>query len=157
AIALLLSPTASFAYPADASTKLAKWAASAKPGASSTALLAWATASSYCPVIVRAMLDAVNASAFSGSSSSARSAYIRALARAVSRSSHQPKRASNQCAELSIPLSAAEVGSSARADEDGCHLALYLPPYVLRNRNAARFGDTLKSGRDIDAVAQDVV
>ena len=34
--------------------------------------------------------------------------------------------------------------------------ALHLSPYVLGDRNAARFGDSLESRRDVDAVAIDI-
>ena len=39
----------------------------------------------------------------------------------------------------------------------GCHLALHLPPSVLRNRDAARFSNSLDPRRDVDAISQDVL
>ena len=45
----------------------------------------------------------------------------------------------------------------AGVDEVGRNLALHLPPYVLGDRNAARFGDAFDPRRDVDAVAKDVL
>ena len=45
----------------------------------------------------------------------------------------------------------------AGVDEVGRHLALHLPPGVLGDRNAARFGDAFDPRRDVDAVAEDVL
>ena len=45
----------------------------------------------------------------------------------------------------------------AGIDEVGRHLALHLPPSVLGNRDAARFGNALDPRRDVDAVAKDIL
>ena len=45
----------------------------------------------------------------------------------------------------------------AGIDEVGRHLALHLPPGVLGNRDAARFGNALDPRRDVDAVAKDIL
>ena len=45
----------------------------------------------------------------------------------------------------------------AGIDEVGRHLALHLPPRVLGDRNAARFGDAFDPRRDVDAVAKDIL
>ena len=45
----------------------------------------------------------------------------------------------------------------AGIDEVGRDLALHLPPSVLGNRDAARFGNALDPRRDVDAVAKDVL
>ena len=42
-------------------------------------------------------------------------------------------------------------------DEVGRDLALHLPPSVLGNRDAASFSNALEPGRDVNAVAKDVL
>jgi hypothetical protein len=42
-------------------------------------------------------------------------------------------------------------------DKVGCHLASNLPPSVLRNRDAARFSNSLDQCCDVDAISQDVL
>ena len=42
-------------------------------------------------------------------------------------------------------------------DELGRYLALHLPPSVLRKQNTAGFSDAFEPGRDVDAVAENIV
>ena len=45
----------------------------------------------------------------------------------------------------------------AAIDEVGRHLALHLPPGVLRKRDASRRSDAFDARRDVDAIAKNIV